>query len=359
MKTMYLMLFRIFIPIFVVTLLFFMLLFQLMDLFSNIYKYSAQNTSLLEIGKIAFYYLPKCLSYSLPIGLLFSITFTLGNLYMNNELIAIFGSGISLYKFTFPFLVLSLLICLGYFMFEENVVISTLSLKTEYQQEVLNQREPTSSNNIAIKSVDNRVVYQAQYFNARNNNLRDLTVLRRDDEGNLEMVIKASSADWSGEFWILKDCRVFRWNETRTEFQETYAAVYEGKELTEDPRLFRTQTRKIDEMDYRTASLWVKDLKDAGKSYNKELSEYYKKFAFSFTPLIVALISCSIGGLLRKNVLLMSLLISIFVVVGYYVIQLMTMSLSAYGYIHPILGAWSAFIVFSILGVVLFRLART
>ena len=359
MKTMYMMLMRMFFPVFLVTLFFFILLFQLMDVFSNIYKYINYDTSVFEIGRIALYYLPKCLSYSLPIGLLFSITFTLGNLYMNNELIAIFGSGISLYKFTYPFVVLSLLICLFFFAFEENVVIDTLKEKNEYQRIALKKPATYSNNNIAIKTADNQTIYQAGFFDSSKNLLKDLTLLQRDEQGNLQMIIKATTAEWNGTLWSMKDCRVFRWDPGGDFLRETYTAVYEDQRYDENPRIFQTKTRNIDEMEYRDAYVWVENLREAGKAYNKELSEYYKKFAFSFTPLIVALISCSVGGLLRKNVLLMSLLLSIFIVVGYYVIQMVTMALSTNGYIHPILGAWSSFIIFSIIGVILFRIART
>jgi lipopolysaccharide export system permease protein len=73
----------------------------------------------------------------------------------------------------------------------------------------------------------------------------------------------------------------------------------------------------------------------------------------------VILISCSIGGLLKKNVLLLSLFLSICIIVIYYVTQMLSMTLANYGYIPPFLGAWSAFFLVTGIGIILLRLART
>ena len=102
MKTIYGMLLSTFILVFLISVLFFVLVIQLLDLFTNLWRYLAHDTSLGEILRIAYYYLPKCLSYAIPPGLLFSAAFTLGVLYKNNELIAILGSGVSLYRLVLP-----------------------------------------------------------------------------------------------------------------------------------------------------------------------------------------------------------------------------------------------------------------
>jgi lipopolysaccharide export system permease protein len=64
MKTIYGMVLSTFILVFLVSVLFFVLVVQLLDLFSNLWRYLAHETSLQEILTIAYYYLPKCLSYA-------------------------------------------------------------------------------------------------------------------------------------------------------------------------------------------------------------------------------------------------------------------------------------------------------
>ena len=101
------------------------------DLFANLWRYLAQDTSVPAILHIAWLYLPKCLSYALAPALLFACSYALGLLYKNNELIAILGSGISLYRLLVPLLLLGLVLSLASFWFEEAVVIDCLRLKNQ------------------------------------------------------------------------------------------------------------------------------------------------------------------------------------------------------------------------------------
>lgn len=359
MRTLYGMLLRTFLPVFAVTLFFFVLIFQLMDVFSNIQRYVNKDVSVVDIGLIAFYYIPKCISYSIPIGFLFSITFTLGIFYSNNELIAIFGSGVSLYRLVMPFLVIGMLLCVGVFFFEEEIVIDTFIKKNNIYKKVLELPEPFSNYNVTVKTADNRIIYQVNYYNDVQKSLSQITILERDAQDIFLRRIDAETASWNGKNWVLNSCRIFKWNHDMTRFLEESQAVIDDPVFSEKPELFQRDTRKIEELNYRDAFDWVTALMKSGRPYQEAESEFYKKFSFALTPLIVALISCTIGGILRKNILLMSLLFSLCIVVVYYVIQMITMTMASSGYIPPFWGAWSATLLFLIVGIGLFRLART
>jgi lipopolysaccharide export system permease protein len=89
------------------------------------------------------------------------------------------------------------------------------------------------------------------------------------------------------------------------------------------------------------------------------LTDYYRKYSFALTPLIVALIASSLGSTFKKNILLMSLLSALVISVAFYVAQMLAAILSKSGSIPPLAGAWTPFTVFLALGVLLFRTART
>lgn len=363
MKTLYGMVLRTFIPVFTVTLFFFVVVFQLADIFGNLFYYISNDVSGTDIGLIALFYTPKCISYSLPMALLFAITFTMGNFYMNNELVAIFGSGVSLYRLSIPFIIIGLFLCLFYFTFEENLVIDSFKLKNKQQSIALKKPEPYTNRDFAIKTADNKIIYQPKFFNGNQQAFNEITILKRNEKNEIVSRIEARYGRWNGKNWVLEDCRIFEWKDGAGEGErilvEKFVKEYDGVELVEEPQIFTNQTRNIDEMHSADAEEWIKSLEVAGKPYQKELSDYHKKFAFSFTPLIAALISCSVGGILRKNVLLMSLLFSIAIFVIYYVVQMVTMALSSNGYITPFWGAWSSFVLFIFVGFGLMKIART
>ncbi|MBN2534183.1 MAG: LptF/LptG family permease [Spirochaetales bacterium] len=359
MKTIHMMVLKSFLPVLVGTVVFFVLVWQLMDIFGNIVRYLTKDVSLEDIGIIALYYIPKCVIYSLPIGLLFSITFTLGNFYMNNELISIYGSGISLYRLIIPFFIVGILLCFFMFFFEEKVAIPSFKLKNQIYKRVLDMPEPYSNHNVAVKAADNKIVYQASFYNDKLKTLTGVTILERDEEGNLLSRIEAESAEWKDTNWVLKNCTVYSWDDTNDHFKEESLPEIDSEKFSEKPGVFQKLTRNIDEMEYTDAYDWIISLKKAGRPYQGALSEFYKKFSFALTPLIVILVSCSIGGLLKKNVLLLSLFLSICIIVVYYVTQMLAMTLANFGYIHPFWGAWSAFFLFAGLGIFFLKLART
>jgi lipopolysaccharide export system permease protein len=214
-----------------------------------------------------------------------------------------------------------------------------------------------SNSNVTVISDDNAFIYQVNYYNDKQRTLSGLTVMERDENNRLIARIEAERAEWNGDFWILHRCRIFRM--TDTGYIEEEAATYSSRRISARPGIFRRISRDIDEMASFDARSYIDQLKRAGLPYLEALSKYHRKFSFALTPLIVVLIASAVGGLFHKNVLLMSLLSSLSIVVVYYVIQMVTMALSRNGYLPPIIGAWTSFVIFLAVGIGLFRVART
>lgn len=357
MRTLHLMLIRFFMVVFIITVLFFALLFQLVDIFSYLWRYIANDVSLGDIGRIALLYFPKCVSLSLPIALLFSITYSLGILYTNNELISIFGSGINLYRLILPFIFIGILLSPGSFFFEESFVIQTLKAKNQLVQMVLNQTVSYSNSNVTVISSDNRFIYQVNYYNDKKETLSGLTLFERDENNHFLQRIDAESASWNGVNWDLRSCRIFSKDENGISAEEL--SFYSSPEISENPSIFRRSHRNIDEMEIVDAKDYVYGLRKAGSPYREALSQYYARFSASLTPLIVILISSSLGGLFKKNILIMSLIFSLCIAVLYFVIQMVTMTLARNGLISPLVGAFSSFFLFLVVGIILFKFART
>ncbi len=357
MKTLHLMLLKLFVPAFFLALALFMLAFELMDVFSNLWKYILNDVSFVDIGRVALLFLPKCASYSMPIALLFSSTYVLGLLYMNNELISVFGAGMSLYRFVLPLIAAGLVLSVGGFFFEEKVTIDTFKAKNSLFQELVKQTVSFSKSNVTVTSADNRFVYQVNYYNDKQGTLSGVTVIELDGDNRLLMRVDADSGRWNGENWELRNCRVFL--RVGDDIFEEQVDTYDSKKLVEKPAIFRKISRKIDEMAAEDAKEYIGQLMRAGLPYEEALSEYYRKFSFATTPLIVVIIAGAIGGLFKKNVLLMSLLTSLSLVVVFYILQLIGMTLARNGYIPPLAGAWGSVILLLAVGAGLFKLARS
>ena len=359
MKTIHLMLLRSFLVLLAIALLFFVLLIELFDVFANLWRYLAQGTSGLEILRIAWLYLPKCVSYSLAPALLFACAYALGLLYRNNELIAILGSGVSLYRLLAPLLALGLAVSLWSFWFEEAVVIDSLRLKNQLYRSTVKLELALSSTNVTVTSADARTVWQVDYYNDKKQSLTGVLILRRGEAGRFVARIDADRADWNGSNWVLHNVRRFDWDPPGQLLLGTRSGVLDERALAEPPATFRKSTRRVEEMASAQARDWVARLRRAGLPFREALTEYYRKYFVALNPLVVILIASGMGGRFRKNVLLMSLLTSLVLSVVYYVGQMISLILAKNGVIPPLAGAGFAFLVFLAGGILILRTART
>jgi lipopolysaccharide export system permease protein len=352
------MLVRFFVPVFLVFLGLFVMVFEFMDIFSNLWRYINHEAALADIGRIAWLYLPKCLSYSLPVALLFSVAYTMGSYYIHNELISVFSAGVNLATFVSPLIVIGLLLSFASFVFEDAVVIRTFRAKNNYTREILNQTVSYSNTNVTVSSADGRFLYQAAYYNDKQETLNGVTIVERSETHDFERRMEANFAEWNGAHWTLRACRLFV-RGADGEVREEWRERYDGTELTESPSIFRRISEQVEEMRVSDAGEYIASLRRAGLPYQEPLSHYHRKYSFALTPLIVVVIAGSIGGLLKGNFLFLSLLGSLGIVVVYYVVQMVAMALARNGYLSPVVGAWTSPTLFLGLGVLQFRKART
>ncbi len=355
--TLYLMLLRRFFPVFLIAIAFFVSILQLIDLFENITSFIDREVSFLQVFRVHALYLPKSLHFALPMSLLFAGAFTLGTMYSKNELIAVFGSGVSLRSFVTPVIAVGLILSVGSFLFEEHVVISTITAKETLERELLNVSASRSASNVTRLGDAGRLLYHADFYNDETRTLSGVLLVERDEEGRIIRIVSARTTRWVGTHWEAQSARVFE--RTGEEFAERYAVAEALPQYTLSPEAFRRIGRDIDQMRLDEAAAWIESQRAAGLPYRQDLTKYHERFSFSLTPLIVVMIATAVGGRFRKNILLMSLLVALCVAVVYYVTQMVSGLLAYSGFMSPILGAWSGVVLFVVIGLALLRLSRT
>jgi lipopolysaccharide export system permease protein len=343
------------IPIFIGAILFFVLLLSLIDLFANLWRYLTYEAPLMSIGMVMLLYIPKCISYALPISLLFSIAYAFGDLYSKNELTIIFTSGIPLWKASLPVILLGLGLSVFSFFFEDLIVLPTIKAKKALSRTLLHQETTGSNSDVVVKTEEGRLVYLVDFYNDEEKSLNGIVVIERDTDGNLVRIIRSRKASWTGSEWLLENPLMYHWN------GDIYVAssMPDTLHFVEKPDTFRRSALDVEELSVSQAQLYIQDLKRAGLPIVSALTDLYKRYAFALTPFIVMLLSLSLGGFFKKNVLLMSLLSSLISAVIFYVAQMLFTMLAKLSYISPFAGAWSPVFMFLLIGIIMIRFART
>jgi len=346
---------RQFIPVFFMALTMFAFVLILIDLFANLIRYLNNEVPILTILKISLYYTPKCVSYSLPLSLLFAAAYTLGDLYAKNELTIVFSSGIPFWRVSIPLIIIGLTASFFSFFLDDIFVIPTLKIKNELSRTALHYQVLVSNSDIVIKANNGNLIYSIDYFDYEHLSINGISIIEINDSGEFISQVKALSAEWKEDHWELRSPYIYQFEDGMLKVRPL------GPSTSYDvhPSILRRNSFIIEELPAREARLLVEDLRAAGLPYSTVLANYYHRFSFSAASLIVMILSVSMGGRFRKNILLMSLFTSLAVAVVYYVTEMLSMTMAGLGIIHPASGAWFPVLLFLFAGTLLIRSAKT
>ncbi len=352
-------LFRKIIPLFLGAIFFFALVLNLVDLFMNIATYLQNNCTAKDMFTVMLYYIPKTIWYAVPVAILFSTSYALSEMYATNEIQALLASGVSLFRFTVPILIVSLVMAFGLFQFENRFVVQTYEKKVMLQNTLLHENKNENNSNVIVISENGRVIYSASTYIEEQKLLHNCYFVFRNEDHSLDSIVYSVAAMWDNNagHWIIDSPVQYKLVDGKLRLIPVEEDI--SSELTESYEIFRKTNVDIQSVSAAEAKLYIEHLKKAGLPYNKELSEYYKKFAFPFIVFIVVFLSIGLTGKTRKNVLLISLASCISASVLFYVTMMITMILAKHGYISAFTGAWSPVIFFTIISIVLLRFART
>jgi len=346
---------RQFLPIFIVAVSMFVFLLLLIDLFSNLVRYLNNEVPFLTIMQITAYYIPKSLSYAMPISLLFASAYTLGDLYARNELTTIFSSGIPFWRFSVSLVAVGIFASIFSFYLDDKLVIQTLKTKTDLSRRALKYHVSERNSDIVIKAKNGRLIYSVDFYDYEKLILNGLSIVEMDDEGNFVSQIRSPSAEWKETYWEFTDAVIYQYENDILRIRP----LIDNTSYNEPPGMFRRHAVYVEDLSAREAGLLVQDLRSVGLPYIKAQANYYHRFSFAATSLIVMILSISMGGRFRKNILLMSLFSSLSVAVVYYIAEMLSMTLAGLNYIPPVVGAWFPVFLFIIIGVFLVRGAKT
>jgi lipopolysaccharide export system permease protein len=344
-----------FLPVFFIALSMFVTIVLLIDLFVNLVVYLNYEATFKQIMMVSYYYVPKAVEYSIPVSLLFAVAYSLGDLYARNELTSIITSGVSFWRLGTSLLMIGIIMSAFSFFFDDMIVIPTLKIKNELARVLKHQQNTDTNANVVIKVNDGKRIYAVDYYDYEKLTLNGVSVIETDDDWNYVSQIRAQLASWRDGKWNFVNAVFYRWE---GDILRVYPYT-EKIEYTEDPELFRRNA--VDPADLRVldAKYLIDDLKSVGLPYANAEADYYHRFSFPMTSFIVIILSLSVAGRFRKNITLMSLLVSLGISVVYYVIEMVSMMMAQIGTIPPFAGGWAPVIFFMFIGAVMIRFSKT
>lgn len=184
------------------------------------------------------------------------------------------------------------------------------------------------------------------------NRLTQPTILQFDGKGlkNLVLRMDAESVIWSGGKWKADTAVLRRFS--NGELTETNILTDYPMSIQIRPEEFYRVRRKTEEMSISELKKYVNNLKIAGLPYTTQLVNIYQKVSAAAISIIFTVIALPVAFLVPvRGGVPMGLGLSILLVLVFWSIFSLALSLGFTGVIPPQAAAWSAQALFLVLGV--------
>jgi lipopolysaccharide export system permease protein len=330
-------------------------IFIVIDMMENLDDFIDRQAGIEIVARYYFYFTPEIIKLMIPVALLLSAMFTTGRMSAFNEMTAMKSSGVSLYRFLAPLVVLSLVVSLGGIYFNGWIVPDANKKKFDLERQYLQKHlQYFARDNIYIQDSRTRII-SLGYFDATNNIATRVSIQDFSDT-NLTYVVgryDASQMIWNattGEWTLTNGSR--RAFDGDRETLESFPSLTLGK-LHFKPDDIRKKQEKPDEMSYPDLEQFIDNQRRAGQDVSRWLVDFYGKVSFPFAGVIVILFGVPFSSVKRRSGLGVEFGIAVGICFVYMIFLKVSQAFGYNDYLDPLLTAWLANILFLLAAIIL------
>lgn len=297
---------------------------------------------------------PEVTALMIPMAILMASILSLGLMAKKNEIVAVKSSGISMFRFTLPIVLLAMVLALSVAMINE-VVLPITKTRTNY---IWNVRVEKQAGKLYQKEhfwyKGHDAIYQVGFYLPESQSLAQVTCYRFGPEFTLTERIDAKRARYLGGKWLFFDGlyqkRLPEGGYSAQIFNQLQVA------LPEKPSDFSRMSKPSEEMSLAELARYVGKLERQGFDPLRQRVDMQAKLSFPFVCLIMALIGIPLALFKEKGRFLpAAVLIGLGVALFYWVGFSYVKSIFGYtGVLPAIIVAWLPNLFFGLVGMFMF-----
>lgn len=301
------------------------------------------HASLFLAGKLILLFLPSIVVMTLPMSMLLSALLGFGRLSGDSEVIALFASGVSLYRIAVPVLFLSVFVTAGSYVLSEVIAPPAFAQYNTIKKQLLN--DVTSSNKPIMGRDDVDGVTRSTFqilggLDASKGIVKDV-VVTQFKKNKPVLIVYGKEAKWKGDGhpndWSFKDGYINSLGPG-----PSYSVPY-FKESTvtinKTPKQFELYQRKPEEMSFTQLRSYIGMLPEGPDKLQYQVS-LYLKISLPIASVVFALIGAPLGLRPQRSSSAMGLGLSIVIIFAYWVLTHYMSILGEQGAISPVAAAF-------------------
>ncbi len=344
---------------FCVGMIVFLTIFLAVDALTMMVSYKDVGTPVLL--RFYFNYLPELITKMIPVACLLGTILSLTILNKNNELIAMFSSGLSLTRISAPLLMWVLSICIVSYLIGDRVVPMLTKQKNYiFYNEI--KKNPglfsvVKTNRIWYRS--RNAIFNIKTLNIQGTKAQGLTLYFFDDAWDLIQMMTAEEVDLSvGSKWELKNGSVTIFSGDSS-FPLTSNFESKTIQMGEEAKDLQQSGQTSEMLTQRELSRFIEKNKEAGLETVRYEVDYHSKIGFSFAGLVMCILGIPFSVTRsRSGGVMLNIGICIGLVFGYWILYSSSITLGNHSHLPPIAAAWLPNILISALGFYLIKLKR-
>ena len=334
-----------------------LLLFGLFTVLEMVDDIAAHNIPWSVVARFLWYLLPQAFYLMAPLALLLAIMVELALLSKRNELVAIKGAGISLYRIALPVLLVGAG-CTVLLFWLDNQYLPLANQQQEILRNQIKGRPPQTFFRAERRWIfgEEPRIYHYAFFDPADNLLARLNVLELDPGSfSLRRRLFAARAQWRQPLqrWVLEQGweRIFNPDQT-VSYRRFDVASF--TELHEPPAYFRKEVKESQQMNWRELGSYIGELRQSGFGVTRLLVQWHKKFAFPLIATLIALLAFPFGATLGARGAIGGLALGIALGFLYWVLAGFFEALGNIALLPPLLAAWGPNLIFLFGGIYFF-----
>jgi lipopolysaccharide export system permease protein len=307
-----------------------------------------KGVSLLTVGKVFLLYIPVLLGYTLPLACLLGIILAFSRLSTDNEILAIRTSGIYLRSLLTPLIVVGIIFSLLCFILNDKVVPYAHHEQRKLLMN-LGTKNPTAllEPGVFINSFEKQILFIHKILD---NKLYNVTIYQPQPDGKPTRTIIASRGEFTpvpGEDKVILKLMDGTSDEPDLKNPNNfYKLNFDTFFITLN---LSPKEKKVDK---KPKSMTLDELQEERRRLDRLLvatsrleTEYHRKIAWSFSPLIFILFGFPLAVITNKREKSANVVLAIFYAAIYYLLSLACEALGIEGLAPPALITWTPNII--------------
>ncbi len=340
--------------IFVALMAAFVLLYLIVDFLDRLDILLRHHATISASIRYFLFKIPLMVTHMIPAAVLVATLVSLGLLARSNEITAWRASGVSLWQTGRPILAAALGISLLAFAWDEIIVpYSTRQFEHVNRVEIRKRPERSLLSDRQIWYQGRRGFYNIDLVDLRRKSLYGVTLYRLTEEFRISAIVEVDRASWKRGAWYTRGV---------TEHAELpngdviTTVLPDGSDLIDEPlEAFKEIKRNPEELSYRALRQRIDDLTRKGIDASQFLVDLNLKLALPFAALVLAWIGIPLAGAVRRQPSVPQILGGgLLIGFSYWVILGFGRSLGESGVLDPVIAAWSANGILTLVGIGLF-----